>query len=284
MKINYLISAFANEKHLGRLIEALRTPQADVKFIVHYDKKSRPLQGNFGRDVFFIESIPVWWGGWSHQQAIINLAEISIKIGADRHVLLSGSDYPIKSNFEIISELEKSREIITLRKGFFKDKPPERLTRYHFDGFDRRSKSLKSRMIVLTELLLGLIYKRKLPFDRVFHGTTWWALTDECLKYVISEVRSNRTLIDFYKGGWCVEESLFHTIIGNSNFHQNARNSWLFQDWTTQPAPGPFVDKHIETLRNRQDGEFYFARKFNDESEDVLDRISKILRGGTANN
>ncbi|WP_144107704.1 beta-1,6-N-acetylglucosaminyltransferase [Paraburkholderia sp. BCC1886] len=282
MKINYLISAFANAQHLDRLIQALRTTEAEISFIIHYDKKSASPARDFGRDVSFIDSIPVWWGGWSHQQAIINLAERSIALGADRHVLLSGSDYPIKSNARIISELEGGREIITLRKGFFKDKPANRLTRLHFDGFDRRNKSIKSRIMIMTELMIGLAYRRKLPISDVFHGTTWWALTDECLRHVIDEIRINRKLIDFYKGGWCVEESLFHTIIGHSKFAKHVRNSWLFQDWTTDPAPGPFSNRHIQTLLDDDNQELFFARKFSDGSREIVDRIEVSLRGNLA--
>lgn len=281
MKINYLIIAFGNESHLNSLIESLRTDKADIRFFVHYDRKSTSSsKRKTGLDVVFIDPIPVWWGGWSQQQAILNLCHESVSRGADWHVLLSGSDYPIRSNADIILELERGREIITLRKGFFPDKPIDRLQYYYFDGFDRRNKTLKSILYLLIERLLKLVHKRTIPIDNVYHGTASWALSNDCLSYALRQISDSSNLVKFYKNSRCADESLFHTIIGNSPFRSRARNVWVYADWSTKPAPGPITREHIEMITQQHQDEFFFARKFSDSSIDIVEQINKLRLDG----
>jgi hypothetical protein len=274
IKIHYLITAYSNQKHLTSLIESLKTRKAQVRFFVHYDKKSATPDKRADGDVVFIDSIPVWWAGWSHQQAIINLSEKSVSEGADWHILLSGSDYPIRSNTDIILELQKGLEVITLRKGFFTDKPKERLEYYHFDGFDRRTKTLKTLFYLTIEHLLKQFHKRRIPLENVYHGTTWWALSQECLSYALKQIREKRELVDFYKHSFCAEESLFHTIIGNSQFRSRARKAWVYQDWDVNPGPGPITMANIRSVREQNQNEFFFARKFSESSRDIVEYIN----------
>lgn len=277
MRINYLITAFANQLHLRRLLSALRTPQAEIRFLVHWDKKmSPPDPASFSRDVRFIDSIPVWWAGWSHQQAILNLAQESVKEGADWHVLLSGSDYPLRSNEDIIQELQKGIEVITLRKGFFPDKPKERVLHYYFDNFDRRNKNLRSVRYLAMERVLKSVHTRKAPFDNIYHGTTWWALSNECLSYVIDHLHHHPEMTRFYSNSFCAEESMFHTVVGNSRFNSRTRSAWIYQDWSVNPGPGPLTMEFLQSMSDQDREQFFFARKFSDSSGRLREYIDQL--------
>jgi hypothetical protein len=277
MRINYLITAFANELHLRRLFSALRTTHADIQFLVHWDKKmSLPDPATFPRDVRFIESIPVWWAGWSHQQAILNLAQRSVESGADWHILLSGSDYPLRSNEDIIQELTRGRQVITLRKGFFPDKPKERVEHFYFDNFDRRNKNFRSIRYLALERLLKTVHTRKMPFDDIYHGTTWWALSNDCLSYVVEYLREHPEMSNFYKNSFCAEESMFHTILGNSPFCSRTRNAWIYQDWSVSPGPGPLTMEFLQSMSAQDREQFFFARKFSDSSGRLREYIDGL--------
>lgn len=69
MKIVYPITAFNQFEHLGRLIKA--PDYKDAVFFIHIDKKVKiPKNIRSKRNIIFVNRIVVWWGGWSHQQAM----------------------------------------------------------------------------------------------------------------------------------------------------------------------------------------------------------------------
>src|SRR5690349_20391962 len=99
MKIAYLIICNSNQKHLNRLLKALASDQAD--FFVHIDKKSKnvfelPSWPNIYK---LANTVSVYWGGFSIVEATIRLMKEAKKTkNYDYYILLSGSDYPVRSN------------------------------------------------------------------------------------------------------------------------------------------------------------------------------------------
>lgn len=112
MKIHYIILVHKNPEQLCRLVEQLETEQTD--FYIHVDRKTdiSPFQEKLSRpNVCFIsERVDILWGTISQVSAVLNcMREISRK-GEEGHViLLSGQDYPLKSNRYIAAFLETHR-------------------------------------------------------------------------------------------------------------------------------------------------------------------------------
>jgi hypothetical protein len=286
MKIAYLITAFNNYELLEKLIKAL--DDSEVGFFIHIDKKSimpKNIWGN--KKIFFVKRIKVWWGGWSHQQAIINLMNEACKNKFDYYVLCSGTDYPIRPNTFLYNKLEEGGEYINVVKGFQSHKPESRIKFYYFDCFDRRKTSSRKTRFFLTleKLLQKIITKHNYPFAEIFHGSTWWALSDNCVAYILTFIKNNPKYVNFYKTSWCPEESLIQTIIGNSEFSYKCRGNLTYTDWSTYPAPAMINNGHLIQFTNNLEFESsygkyspFFARKFSDKSLYIIDQIEKELR------
>lgn len=143
MKIAYLITAFGNYEHLNLLIKTLN--DKNTMFFIHIDKKAEMPKNLHSDNIVFIKRINVWWGGWSHLEAIINLTNEAVKYKFDYYILLSGTDYPIRPNSFLYTMLKEGGEFINIIKGFQSHKPESRIKNYYFDCFDRRNKkSLKT--------------------------------------------------------------------------------------------------------------------------------------------
>lgn len=290
IKVAYLILAHGNYEHLNRLLLAL--DDDNVSFFLHIDKKS-PMPDNLvlKDKMIFVERINVWWCGWSAQKAINSLLKSALRTNADYFVLLSGADYPIQSRQAFYSKLKKGGEYIDISKGFLPHKPDSRIKYYHFDGADRRNKrNLKTLLYFGMErmqYLVKFIRKRRYPFNRTYFGATWWALSRECAEYVTNYIQKHPECITFYKTSWCPDESFFHTIIGNSSFLRNCKESLTYTDWSEKKSsPAKITRNHVRLLKEQRasqrvtgqnDGPF-FARKFDDQSQDVIQLIDRELR------
>jgi hypothetical protein len=287
MKIAYLITSFGNYIHLQRLIESLNDKIKPV-FFIHIDKKSSFPSNLLGiKNVHFIKRRKVWWGGWSHTAAIIDLMRASQETGFDYYILISGTDYPIRPNNFLYKKLETGGEYINIIKGFQSHKPEGRIRNYYFDNFDRRNpESYRSRFFIKIEKYLKKVYtKKKYPFTQIYHGSTWWALSNLAVSYILDEISRKPQLMKFFKTSWCPEESLIPTIIGNSKFRLQCKNNLTFTDWSTNPAPAKMTEMHIKLFIEKINfdtpyGKYepFFARKFFDDSNELVIKIEKQLR------
>lgn len=130
--------------------------------------------------------------------------------------------------------------------------------------------------------------KKSYPFTQIYDGSTWWGLSHDCVSYVLDFIDYNEGYKDykkFYKTSWGADESFFQTIIGNSSFYSKCKTNLTYQDWSTDPAPAWINKNHIELFKKQTEfndgyGNYmpFFARKFNDASEDIIELIEKELR------
>ena len=121
MKIAYLVLAHRNPKLIRKVVECLSCE--NVSFFVHIDAKVAINQfDSIRRDnvVFVDKRIPVYWGEFSQTQAIFLLIEQALAAPQryDCLVLLSGSDFPLRSGRYVRKFLEANLEceFITLFK------------------------------------------------------------------------------------------------------------------------------------------------------------------------
>ena len=80
------------------------------------------------------------------------------------------------------------------------------------------------------------------------------------------------------------DEAFFQTIIGNSPFIKNTAASLTYTDWNVPVPPAAIEERHLEFLKthiefNDEYGKRfpYFARKFDDNSEGLLEKIRQEL-------
>lgn len=285
IKIAYLITAYHEYEHLKRLIAALN--DKNVYFFIHIDKNSlMPTNLNEFENIKFIKRHKVWWGGWSHQKAILNLMTEALEGSYDYYALVSGSDYPIKNNNFLYSLLNDGGEFVSIKEGFPAEFKKGWITNFYFDLFYRRkpNKPIWIKVLLRLEKKISLYFpKKKFPFERVFFGPTWWVLTHSTVNYILDFLENNPKYERFFRNSFCSEEILIPTIIGNSGI-KNLKGNLTYVDWRVAPGPAFISEEHREIFENSVvnneygDNCTFFARKFKNENSEILKYIDNYLR------
>ncbi|MDR0510102.1 MAG: beta-1,6-N-acetylglucosaminyltransferase [Rikenellaceae bacterium] len=281
MRIAYLITAYGQYDHLRRLLKALDAE--DVHFFIHVDARS-PMPQNVGDfdNVTFTPRRRVWWGGWSHTAAILDLMRAAA--GFDYCALISGTDYPVRPDETLRRIVAGGGEFINAAEGFRSDKPEKRLKYYHFDGYDRRRRGLRELFLRGVELLLRPVaHKRRYPFERVYVGTVWSVLSGGCVRHILDYVDTHPEYVAFFRTALAPEEAFFQTIIGNSPYRDDILGNLTWTDWRDGGSgPAEITVEHLPLFAaTSANGGPFFARKFGDHSGGVVEMIDRLYRGGS---
>ena len=113
MRLAYIISAYKLPGQVVRLVK--RLDSATTSFFIHVDKKTdaatyarmvEPLRGY--ANVFFLERHVCHWGAFGHVQATLSGIHelLARRIAFDYVILLTGQDYPLRSNAELAGRLQ----------------------------------------------------------------------------------------------------------------------------------------------------------------------------------
>ena len=283
MKICYLLLAHNNFKHLDRLIEAL--DDTNSVFYIHIDSKAEQeyIPAKKGVTVIPIR-ININWGGFAMVEATLALLKYATEHSpeADYYILISGVDYPIRSKSFLIDLLQKKKEYIDIAPVPVPFKPIERYEYYYFD-YDRRNLKHYNPKFLLEVFYKKLGLKRRAPF-KLYAGSQWFALTNACVRYILKTIDDDKRYVDFFCHTLVPDEAFFQTIIGNSPFLDKTVSNLTYTDWEVPIPPATIEDRHIELLKshiefNDEYGKRfpYFARKFNDDSNEVIKAIQAEL-------
>jgi hypothetical protein len=317
MRIAYLITAYDQPGHLARLVRALQHPGAS--FHVHVDGHvdiapfAEALRGLEGVR-FASQRVKVHWMGFSQVRSILGLMRDACASDPDFCVLLSGSDYPIRSNEAIFDFFSRAREefIVFWR---LEDRPGwlhKIRYLYPIDAIPIHGWSKGTDPRWWRRLFWGRFhrYRHLLPRRRFppgltpYGGSDWWSLSGGCVRHVLEFVDANPWYSRFYRYTHCPSEMFFQTIILNSPWAARVRNRDAYEDWSARTAPAAklaedcmlpesdFNLRHIDWTAVREapailddrDWEALraspclFARKFEPRrSARLLDRIDREL-------
>jgi hypothetical protein len=259
----YLILAHEQAPSVRRLVEALQ--HATARFYIHVDATS---QEDFERqlsdrpDVHFLPRTRVHWKGFSLVQATLNLMRRAQQDGFDYYTLISGCDYPIKSNDEIMRVLEASREqYLTFWR--LEDRPSwQHKVQYHYptDLIPMRHSHrslLRWAFWGSFRRLRYLFPKRTFPRDLVpFGGSQWWSLTGPCVDYILDFVDARRDVVDFFRTTESPDELFFHTIVLNSPFASTVHGADEYEEWRRRIGRPTRLSVVAEKLRMLPDDLF----------------------------
>jgi hypothetical protein len=305
MRIAYIISAYKNADQLVRLVKRLDTPANS--FLIHVDR--RTPAGEYQRmraplvalpNVYFLERHPCHWGDFGHVRASLKgIAEIYRRaVDFDYAFLLTGQDYPMKSNRAIAHYLKEHPG-----ESFLHHYPiPNPALPNEHGGLDRfqywyvhvGERELifpaprRFRSGVLTALWSALVrlYPRRRPFPTGFQpygGSGYWSLARDSLDYVHDFVQRHPAFVNYFRHAHIPDEIFFQTILLNSPFKDTLVNDDLrFAYWPANDAGSPAVlltDDFQRLLAARPSA--LFARKF-DTTQDarILDTIDAQLLSG----
>jgi hypothetical protein len=292
MKVAYLVFAYKNPQLLKRAIGKLSSK--DCTFFIHIDQKSSMSEFSriVGENVVFSEKrIPVYWAEFSGVQAILMLLRQAVEWAPDYDyfVLLSGSDYPLRSSKYIHAFLEENRgaEFMNIVKvpNEAAGKPISRINTLRLP-----SNKPVGRMALRALAKLGLAqrdYRKYLGSLEPYAGNTWWALTRDACQYILGFVERNQHVEKYFQTVFAPEEVFFHTILGNSEFGLRSRRNLVYEDWSARGAhPAMINDQHLALFETQQNvflndvygsGELLFARKFSDDNLSLLQRVDDMI-------
>lgn len=294
MEKAYIIMAHKNPGQLYRLISRLNDGYSN--FFVHIDKTAEFSQFEnanvFSEIVHFIERVDSKWGGFGSVQASLNGLK-AVKNSSkkfDRIFLLSGQDYPIKSNEYINEFLEKSPYSVFVDyfpiPNFKKWPGSDRGGWYRVDKYYIGLKWYERYFSKSLNLLSAYIpfLRRKIPGGmKPLTGSQWWSVDMYALNYVLDYDKNHPEYRAFHNYTFVPDELYVQMILGNSTDEKLVKsienNNKRFMIWEKSYSAHPNVLRRtdFDAIISSDD---LFARKFDDKTDaEILDLIdSKILR------
>ena len=291
MHINYLILVHSNYNHLESLIDSL--DGENVSFFIHIDKKTDSIYQTSKNNVYIIKQRnSIYWGGFGMIKATLDLLRCAKdKKNGGYYVLLSGVDFPIRSNNRIREVLSRGKEYINILPGPLEHKPMDRYEYHHFD-IERRDNPSGFKYYVcrlLEKFQKRFKIKREIPY-KLFVGSQWFALSDNCIEFILNKLENDKNYIKYFKWVFIPDEVFFQTIIGNSKFYKDVECNITYQltdydDYSGQEASSSIItDFHVELFSKSEKfksiygiSEPLFARKFDDNSDEFVKKIKSLL-------
>lgn len=276
---SFLILAHEDEAMLQRLVRRI-APLGPV--YVHVDAKTDLSQWRCDDlpCVFLPKRIPVYWADWSILEATTLLLEAAL---ADRSIsrftLLSGTHYPMISNQEIekkasqVGNLVASRDAPNMPDG---SRPESDYQRRFYRT--RKPNGLWSR--VKNGFMNRLIYFRRpldwravAPATGMRSGEQFWSIDREFAEYCVSQIRTSRPLIEYFKHIVGTDEKVFATLYGEFG-HDIVPEGTTYSKWAGGPNP---VDiSRDDIVRASALDQFWFARKFGSSDSAILDWLDQL--------
>jgi len=272
VKFIYLILAHKYPTYLKKLTESL-----DINknyFIIHIDAKVdiQPYLNTFNPEysgnVFFTpQRHNIIWGYFSMVEATMSMIKFCFKQGlkADYFHLLSGQDYPIKSNQDI-----QKFFMLSNRKSFLCNfSLPSEKWAYHDNGIIRYNyKWWLNKEYNPNYNNLGT--KNASPPEmkwpegiKPYGGSQWWSLHYTCVQFLYENCKDENPIFRFFRNCFIPDEMFVQTFLMNSSLKDTIVNNNLrYFRWEFQGSPHPIV----LTLKNKDelsDNHNLFARKFD---------------------
>ncbi len=293
MRIAYLILCHKNPQQVQKLIDTLQNENVD--FYIHIDKKAENFTLLKKQNVFLLPEeyrVDVKWATKSMVDATLNLMTYMLKKekAYDYVALLSGQDFPIKSNRRIFSHLAQKKganyiELLPHSDGMYKRYSKRNQIYYPkwmFD-FSFKTKVLKRLYIYLTGGYQKTfsVFRRKFSYDISFeYGSQWWCLTYDCVRWMFDYVERNSWFLEFFENALTPDECFFQTLFMLSPYKETACDRITFLRWgKNKNNPEILQTEDFVFLINSP---YLFARKF-DMSVDaiILEKLTNFCEDET---
>lgn len=297
MRIAYIMPCYKNPAQVNREIRALNIlhPDMQTDFYVHVDKKSSIAPQIMRADnVFLVDEahrVTVTWGAVDLVDAALVLMRMVIASGKEYDYLwhVSGQDYPIKPEKEIVRFLEENRGKNFINCMSCEHDLYRRFLKRNMIPYPRwiMSPSLPMRILqrLYVEVTGGHFYT--FPFLRkpqlfpstqegkYYFGSSWFTITLDCAKYVVDFIDRNPGHKKFFENACIPDECFFQTIIFNSKFRDTTKDCLCYVDWSQhRRSPRLLTVEDYDALAASP---FLIARKFDDMFDSrILDKLDAL--------
>ncbi len=286
MKKAYVILAHRQPAQLLRLVQTLNDG-ASV-FFVHIDRRSDINQFGQLKDqgVVFVPRVKTAWANFGLVEAALNglRAVLQSKEEISHVILLSGQDYPIKTNDHINRFIRESAN-----KSFIEYFPlpcdekwqPDgglyRVSKYFF-GF-RQYQRYGAKAANFVSGILPFMRRKSYQGMKAYAGSMWWIINREAAQYILDFVKKNPHYAAFHRFTFAADEVFFHMILLNAQ-NENLSSVLVNTDkhfikWKGKDSSHPeLIDNN--DLEDLMQSDALFARKLDlDRNKEVFDLIDK---------
>jgi Core-2/I-Branching enzyme len=278
LKLAYLIRAHHRPSQLARLVR--RLDHDDVSFYIHVSARTSVETYDAMRthmsdaaNVHWLPRVKTYYGGFSLvESTLVGMDRIArANPPPDHTIVLSGQDYPLKSPPELdrFFAEHSGKSVVHHFALPSQDWQSEnggldRLHYWHFEQLRYRTRQLRIPFI-----------KRRLPRGvRPYGGSAWFALTADCLQYVVTFVEQNEGFVRFFKHVLMPDEVMIPTIILNSPLREAVVNERLhYTEWPGGSHPATLTKRDFPKLVA---SDRPFARKFDVHHDaEILDMLDR---------
>lgn len=239
MKHAIMIMAHKNVEQIMRLIKSLSTD--DIHIFVHIDSEMNVTDSDLrciescSNNVFLVkERIHGILDTWTLVEIVLSLIETAKQTEQIKkehysyYLLLSGQDYPIKSNTYIVDFLNENYP-----KPFIDCTPYDEnnwlFHKFNFIGFSRVDRYINSKLqrgilrkiiklpFFISSKVMSIGKKKSCKYFSsydydLYGGSAWWILPDIVIDFTIDEMKSNMKKIKRLKGTFTPEETFFQIM------------------------------------------------------------------------
>lgn len=227
------------------------------------------------------------------------LLEACIQSGVrfDRIFILTGQDYPLWSNAQIIQELEHNPDkeyMLGLNLTHVKNPPRkilDKITLYHFFRDLNVPYKLKKCFSGGSRLIMRLLPIRKKPYIivegkkwDVYQASAYMCITYGLAEYILRELSENKIVTRYFKTSFAPDEMVVPTIVFNSPYKDrcNIYEKGTYDGLKSLSAITYFnYGKQIQVFtlddyEELKNSGKIFARKFaTGNSDTLMDRLDK---------
>jgi hypothetical protein len=301
-----------------RLVQRLKADFNNPPIACHHDMHQLSLNTSAFPSVRFVaQPLRTSWGHISVVHAFRLALRLLYEVNPpDWFVLLSGSDYPIKSSEIIDAELCSSPYDAYLdhRRIEFSTLPENRgdgefdkgFSRpfYLYAAYDRylarriRYPRIERPFRLRFPRYPAYRFDRRLqpyirhpwlapknPFTKDFHcfaGGVWFTARARCAELLLSSDSFTRELLAFYADKEAADESFFQTVLCNSPILKLCNDSKRYVDWSAGAAHPKLLG--MEDLPSLRASSHHFARKFSTHHDvHILDELDRLVNAQILN-
>ncbi len=203
LQLAFLVLAHDKPRQCAKLLRAV-APMGSSFVHMDLDTPIGPFLSEIpsSNSVQFVSNrCSIRWGGFDMVEATLRLLRLAMQSGHfDYFILLSASDYPIKSNQQIVSFLSQGGEHIRGQGMPHPGHSLSRLDHFFIPAKNRHHPAIRTLNFMLRALPARRwrqgVMKGMVPTS----GSQWWALTRDCVRYVLDYVDTHPDFIRFFGG------------------------------------------------------------------------------------
>jgi len=263
----FLIQAHKDLDQLNALVEQLR----DDAFVVYVNLDRKCALDPAGVHPYarqVARRVDVHWGSFSQVQATLNaLVQIEAEVPAfDKVTFLSAQDFPLLSNARLRKALAQLSGYELLDVIPVGTAPGQWAAggRYQYFWAEQGPLARHLACRVANRMLRAAGRTRRLPGAmQPYGGSSWWALSQACVRHVLARVDREPALVRFFGRCACPDELFFQTLIMNSPFARRVLgHNFRYVQWPQDGACNPAVLVEADFARIAA-SQAHFCRKLD---------------------